>query len=57
MTREGVGPKIAACVRFVTATNNSAAIGSLNDAAAILAGTAGTTVIADGDETHPRDRT
>ena len=41
-----MGPKVEACVRFVTATGQPAAIGALADAAAILAGRAGTTVSA-----------
>ena len=41
-----MGPKIAACRRFVTATGQPAAIGALTDAAAVLAGTAGTTITA-----------
>jgi carbamate kinase len=39
-----MGPKIAACVRFVRATGNSAAIGSLTRAGRVLAGTSGTTI-------------
>lgn len=39
-----MGPKAEACVRFVRATGQPAAIGALGDAAAILAGQAGTTV-------------
>jgi carbamate kinase len=39
-----MGPKIAACRRFVAATGRPAAIGALADAAAVLAGTAGTTI-------------
>lgn len=41
-----MGPKLAACRRFVEATGGSAAIGALADAGALLAGTAGTTVSA-----------
>jgi len=41
-----MGPKIAACRRFVTATGRPAAIGALPDATAILAATAGTTITA-----------
>jgi carbamate kinase len=37
-----MGPKIEACRRFVQATGNAAAIGALEDAEQILAGTAGT---------------
>ena len=39
-----MGPKIDACARFVTATGRPATIGALPDAAALLDGTAGTTV-------------
>ena len=39
-----MGPKAEACVRFVRATGQPAAIGALADAADILAGHAGTTV-------------
>ena len=39
-----MGPKVEAACRFVEATGGIAAIGSLEDAAAILAGTAGTTI-------------
>lgn len=41
-----MGPKVAACRRFVTATGRPAVIGALDDAAAVVAGTAGTTVTA-----------
>lgn len=41
-----MGPKIEACARFVRATGRPAAIGSLSDAAALLNGTAGTTITA-----------
>jgi carbamate kinase len=37
-------PKIEACRRFVTATGHLASIGALTDVAAVLAGTAGTTI-------------
>ncbi len=43
-----MGPKVEAACRFVEATGHAAAIGSLNDAVAILAGTAGTTITANG---------
>jgi carbamate kinase len=43
-----MGPKVDAACRFVEATGGTAAIGALEDAAAILAGTAGTTVRRDG---------
>lgn len=39
-----MGPKVEACRRFVTASSGSATIGALTDVAALLAGTAGTTV-------------
>lgn len=39
-----MGPKIAACRHFTASTGRPAAIGSLSDAAAVLAGTAGTTI-------------
>ncbi|MGW3350485.1 carbamate kinase [Nonomuraea rubra] len=41
-----MAPKVEACLRFVTATGRPAAIGALRDAAAVLAGTAGTTITA-----------
>src|SRR5579863_7395877 len=39
-----VGPKVEACLRFVAASGQPAAIGALTDAADILAGRAGTTI-------------
>jgi carbamate kinase len=39
-----MAPKVEACMRFVAATGRSAAIGALRDAAAVLAGAAGTTI-------------
>lgn len=39
-----MGPKAAACVRFTEQTGRASAIGSLADAAAVLDGSAGTTV-------------
>jgi carbamate kinase len=39
-----MGPKVEACIRFARATGRPAAIGALADAAAILAGQAGTTI-------------
>ncbi|HLK78832.1 MAG TPA: carbamate kinase [Streptosporangiaceae bacterium] len=39
-----MGPKVQACVRFVRATGQPAAIGALTDAVGILAGRAGTTI-------------
>lgn len=41
-----MGPKVAAAVRFVGATGLPAMIGALGDAAAVLAGRAGTTIVA-----------
>jgi carbamate kinase len=40
-----MAPKVRACIRFVEATGGLAAIGRLDEAAAVLAGTAGTTVV------------
>ena len=42
-----MGPKVEAACRFVEATGAAAGIGALDDAAAIVAGTAGTLVIPD----------
>ncbi|HLG08612.1 MAG TPA: carbamate kinase [Gaiellaceae bacterium] len=42
-----MGPKVAAACRFVEATGGTAAIGALEDAARIVAGTAGTIVVPD----------
>jgi carbamate kinase len=39
-----MGPKVEACLRFVSASGQPAAIGALTDAAGILAGRAGTTI-------------
>ena len=39
-----MGPKIEAVYQFVTTTGNRAAVGSLDDVAAVVAGTAGTQV-------------
>jgi carbamate kinase len=39
-----MAPKVEACMRFVTATGRSAAIGALRDASAVFAGAAGTTI-------------
>ena len=41
-----MGPKIEAATRFAQATDGRAAIGRLQDAAAILQGKAGTTIVA-----------
>jgi carbamate kinase len=45
-----MGPKVAAAGRFTEATDGRAAIGSLDDAAAVIAGTAGTQVTTSGVE-------
>jgi carbamate kinase len=42
-----MGPKVEAACRFVEATGRAAGIGALDDAAAIVAGTAGTLVVPD----------
>jgi carbamate kinase len=42
-----MGPKIEAGKRFATATGRPAVIGSLADAAAVLSGTSGTTIVPD----------
>jgi len=42
-----MGPKIEAGKRFATATGRPAAIGSLAEAAAVVSGTSGTTIVAD----------
>lgn len=41
-----MGPKLEACARFTAATGRPSAVGALADAAAVLAGTAGTTISA-----------
>ena len=41
-----MGPKVEACIAYTTATHRPSAIGRLDDAAAVLAGTAGTTISA-----------
>jgi carbamate kinase len=41
-----MGPKIEACVQFTNATQQSSAIGRLDDVSSVLAGTAGTTITA-----------
>jgi carbamate kinase len=43
-----MGPKVAAACRFVRGTHRVAAIGRLDDAAELLAGTGGTTITDDG---------
>jgi carbamate kinase len=42
-----MGPKVHACERYTSATGKPSAIGSLTDAAGVLAGRSGTTIIAD----------
>jgi carbamate kinase len=42
-----MGPKVKACIRFVTASGQSAAIGALTDVGDILADRAGTTINAE----------
>jgi carbamate kinase len=49
-----MGPKVAAACRFVRGTRNLAAIGRLQDAAELLAGTAGTTIT--DSISHPESR-
>ena len=48
-----MGPKVEAVCRFVELTGGAAAIGSLQDAVAILRGEAGTVVTASGDYPRP----
>ncbi len=43
-----MGPKVQAACRFASATGNSAAIGALADLGKIIAGDAGTTIVAKG---------
>ena len=43
-----MGPKIEACIRFAEGTGGLAVIGALSDAAAMLTGAAGTTIVAAG---------
>ncbi|MEV6300599.1 carbamate kinase [Actinoplanes sp. NPDC051861] len=50
-----MGPKVDAVCRFVEMTGDLAAIGALEDAAAILAGKAGTVVTPGGDYGGPHD--
>jgi carbamate kinase len=50
-----MGPKVEAACRFVEVTGDLAAIGSLNDAALILEGKAGTIVTPGGDYGGPQD--
>jgi carbamate kinase len=49
-----MGPKVEACIRFVRASGQPAAIGALTDAAGILAGRAGTTINAAPPPAGPR---
>ncbi|WP_076464137.1 carbamate kinase [Actinomyces mediterranea] len=50
-----MGPKVEAVCRFVELTGGTAAIGRLEDAVDIIAGTAGTVVTAGGDYGGPDD--
>ncbi|MEU5810690.1 MULTISPECIES: carbamate kinase [unclassified Streptomyces] len=52
-----MGPKVEAVCRFVELTGGTAAIGALEDARAILDGTAGTVVTPGGRRTHLRSDT
>ena len=47
-----MGPKAEACRRFVSTTGRPATIGAVTDAAAVLAGTAGTRVTSAGVRAH-----
>jgi carbamate kinase len=53
-----MGPKVEAACRFVELTGGMAAVGRLEDAEALLAGTAGTVITPsgryDGEEPRPR---
>ncbi|MCB0969249.1 MAG: carbamate kinase, partial [Ilumatobacter sp.] len=46
LAKGSMGPKVDAAVRFVRATGNRAAIGSLDDIEKIVEGSAGTNVVA-----------
>jgi carbamate kinase len=46
-----MAPKVEAACRFVETAGGAAGIGALDDASAILSGTAGTTVIANAGPT------
>ena len=48
-----MGPKVEAACRFVEVTGGMAGIGRLEDAVAILAGTAGTILTPTGDYSFP----
>ena len=50
-----MGPKVEAACRFVEVTGDLAAIGSLNDAVAVLAGKAGTVITPGGDYGGPAE--
>ncbi|SCG77381.1 carbamate kinase [Micromonospora humi] len=52
-----MAPKVDACVRFVRASGHPAAIGALDDAPAVLAGTSGTTVVPAAGSTGSTHRT
>lgn len=51
-----MGPKVAACADFTSATGRPSAIGALTDAAAVLRGDAGTTVTPSPDLAHTSNR-
>jgi len=50
-----MGPKVEAACRFVEVTGGMAGIGRMEDAQAILAGTAGTILTPAGDYVAPKD--
>jgi carbamate kinase len=47
-----MGPKVAAAVEFAMLSGNRAAIGSLDQIEGLVAGTAGTSVVASTEESH-----
>jgi carbamate kinase len=47
-----MGPKVAAAIEFATLSGNRAAIGSLDQIEGLVAGTAGTSVVAGTEESH-----
>ena len=49
-----MGPKVQAACRFAAATGNRAAIGALADLSGIIAGEAGTTIVAEGSTVYAR---
>ena len=49
-----MGPKVQAACRFAAATGNRAAIGALADLSGIIAGGAGTTIVAKGSTVYAR---